>query len=48
MCEGLEKVPSTLEFDMGEGDVRIIRVQMKSVNTNRTDNGEGKPLSTSA
>ena len=37
-------VPPTLEFNMWEGDVRIIRVEMKSFNTNRTDNGEGKPL----
>ena len=37
-------VPTTLEFNMWEGDVRIIGVEMKSFNTNRTDNGEGKPL----
>ena len=37
-------VPPTLEFNMWEEDVRIIRVEMKSFNTNRTDNGEGKPL----
>jgi len=37
-------VPSTLEFNMWEVDVRIIRVEMKSFDTNRTDNGEGKPL----
>ena len=43
----LRKVPATLEFDMGEENVRIIGVQMKSANTNKTDNGEGKPLSTS-
>ena len=43
----LVKVPVTLEFDMGEENVRIIGVQMKSANTNKTDNGEGKPLSTS-
>jgi hypothetical protein len=29
---------------MWEEDVRIIGVEMKSFNTNRTDNGEGKPL----
>ena len=37
-------VPTTLEFNMGEEDVRITRVGMKSSNTNRTDYGEGKPL----
>jgi hypothetical protein len=37
-------VPTTLEFNMWEEDVRIIGVEMKSFNTNRTDNGEGKPL----
>lgn len=37
-------VPTTLEFNMWEVDVRIIRVEMKSFDTNRTDNGEGKPL----
>ena len=42
----LRKVPATLEFDMGEENVRIIGVQMKSANTNKTDNGEGKPLCT--
>ena len=40
----LERVPVTLEFNMGEGYVRIIGVEIKSFNTNRTDNGEGKPL----
>jgi hypothetical protein len=29
---------------MGEEDVRIIRGGMKYFDTNRTDNGEGKPL----
>ena len=33
---------------MWEENVRIIGVQMKSANTNRTDNGEGKPLCTNA
>ena len=37
-------VPTTLEFNMWEVDVRIIRVEMKSFDTNRTDYGEGKPL----
>lgn len=30
---------------MWEVDVRIVGVEMKSFNTNRTDKGEGKPLS---
>jgi hypothetical protein len=30
---------------MWEVDVRIVGVGMKSFNTNRTDKGEGKPLS---
>ena len=30
---------------MWEEDVRIIGGEMKSFDTNRTDNGEGKPLS---
>ena len=38
-------VPFTLEFNMWEVDVRIVGVEMKSFNTNRTDKGEGKPLS---
>jgi len=29
---------------MGEEDVRIIGGEMKSFDTNRTGNGEGKPL----
>jgi hypothetical protein len=29
---------------MREVDVRIIGVEMKSFDTNRTDHGEGKPL----
>ena len=37
-------VPVTLEFNMWEEDVRIIGVGMKYCNTNRTGNGEGKPL----
>jgi len=44
----LIKVPATLEFDMREENTRIIGVQMKLANTNKTDNGEGKPLCTSA
>lgn len=40
-------VPVTLEFDMWEENVRIIGVKMKFANTNKTDNGEGKPLCTS-
>ena len=31
---------------MWEGDVRIIGGEMKFFDTNRTDNGEGKPLCT--
>jgi hypothetical protein len=42
----LKKVPITLEFDMGEEDVGIVGVKMKFANTNRTGNGEGKPLCT--
>ena len=36
----------TLEFDIGEEYVGIVGVEMKCANTNRTDNGEGKPLCT--
>lgn len=36
----------TLEFDIGEEYVGIVGVKMKFANTNRTDNGEGKPLCT--
>ena len=32
---------------MWEENVRIIGVKMKFANTNKTDNGEGKPLCTS-
>lgn len=39
-----KRVPSTLEFNMGEEDVGIIRGQMKWFDTYRTGNGEGKPL----
>jgi len=42
----LDRVPVTLEFDMWEEYVRIIGGEMKSFDTNRTDNGEGKPLCT--
>jgi len=38
--------PITLEFDIGEEDVGIIGGEMKCINTNRTDDGEGKPLCT--
>ena len=38
------RVPITLEFNMGEGDVRIVRGQMKWFDTYKTGNGEGKPL----
>lgn len=37
-------VPVTLEFNMWEEYIRIIGVEMKFFNTNRTDDGEGKPL----
>jgi hypothetical protein len=37
-------VPATLEFNMWEEYFRIIGVGIKSVDTNKTDNGEGKPL----
>ena len=37
-------VPVTLEFNMREGYIRIIKGGMKSGDTNKTDNGEGKPL----
>ena len=40
-------VPATLEFDMWEEYVGIIGVEMKSFDTNKTGNGEGKPLCTS-
>lgn len=42
----LKKVPITLEFDIGEEDVGIVGVKMKFANTNRTGDGEGKPLCT--
>lgn len=42
----LREVPITLEFDIGEEDVGIVGGKMKFVNTNRTDDGEGKPLCT--
>jgi len=42
----LKKVPITLEFDIGEEYVGIVGVKMKCANTNRTGNGEGKPLCT--
>lgn len=40
-------VPDTLEFDMWEVDVRIVGGEIKSFDTNKTGNGEGKPLCTS-
>jgi hypothetical protein len=39
-------VPATLEFDMWEEYVGIIGGKIEFANTNRTDNGEGKPLCT--
>ena len=36
----------TLEFDIGEEYVGIVGVKMKFANTNRTGDGEGKPLCT--
>jgi len=40
-------VPDTLEFEMWEVDVRIVGGELKSFDTNKTGNGEGKPLCTS-